>query len=127
MGEKENENALEVIIGPQLASDQLTLSQGKTDIQRLSRISPIEAFVYPAFLLIPKYRGGGAAEKYVNFKLNLNMSVEGWRARQLVQITAASKGVATIDAVTKPGWAGRNITNRKWKEDAEREGKEIIE
>lgn len=126
-GETKEEN-VEVILGTQLGSDGVILSEDRVDVRRLSRISVIEAFVFPYLLEIPPHRGGRLARRAVANKLNLNMSIDGWRANQIIRLIGASKGVSNMDNTAKPpGWLGRNVTQRGWKKKAESEGKDIVE
>lgn len=121
------EKTIELVLGTQYGSDANDLMDGMVDVRRFSRISQIEALVYPYLLEVPRYRGGRVAKNIVYNKLNLNMSIEGWRANQGIRLIAGSKGAPTIDVLKRPGWIGRNISNRKWQKKAELEGKEIIE
>ena len=125
--EDKQETPVEVILGKQLASDPVNLANGMSDPRRLSKISGLEAIAYSWFLAVPVYRGGNWARQFANNMLNLRMSDEGWRANQLIRLVAGSKGVPNVDVAKKPGWLGRNFTQKDWKEKANNEGKEIIE
>ena len=121
------QKAVEFALGIQLASDDSDLTQGKVNTKRLSKISELEAFCFPYFMEIPAYRGGTVAKKIVNHKLDLNMSVNGWRSQLINNFVGATRGVPSVEMAKKPGWIGRNITKTDWKEKAEEEGKIVVE
>jgi hypothetical protein len=123
----QTQEPIETIVGPQLATDPVLLAQGLSDARRISKISGIEAIAYSWFLAVPDYRGGTWSKQFVANMLNLRMSEDGWRANQLVRLVASSKGVPAIDVVKRPGFIGRNFTNKDWKQKAEAEGKEVVE
>jgi len=118
----------EASLAPQLGTDMLDLAQGIFDIRRLSNINPLEKVWMSYFLLAPMERGGRFARNFINNYLNLAVSEGGQRVRQMIQMVAGSKGTPVIgEIVKKPNWFARNITNRKWREKAEEEGKLIVE
>ena len=119
--------AVEFLLGSQLGSDDDDLFDGKVNVMRLSKISELEAFCFPYISQIPGYRGGNAARKYVHMKLNMNMSIHGWRSQLINAFVGATRGVPSIELARKPGWFGRNFNNRNWKDKAEEEGKDVID
>jgi len=126
MSEK-TEETLENVVGPQLATDPERAIQGKWDIRKLTRFNKIEILVKSASVLIPPSRGGRAADRFwEEFSYN-NTSEDGWNVHNMIRMIAGSKGASYVDYVKKPGWAARNLTDRQWRERAEREGQEIIE
>ena len=121
------QRAVEFFLGSQLGSDDSDLMAGKVNTKRLSKISELESFCFPYFMEIPSYRGGNVAKKIVNHKLDLNMSVNGWRANLINNFVGATRGVPSVEMAKKPGWVGRNLTKKDWKEKAEEEGKIVVE
>ena len=124
--EKE-QKPIEFVIGEQLASDAVKLIKGRSDPRRLSMISEAEVLALSYFSQIPHNEGGEYCESFIEDYLTLKMSVGGWRSNQLIRLVQGSKGVAAGELVKKPGVVGRLITNRDWKEKAEREGATVIE
>lgn len=125
--EKKEEKPIEYVIGEQLASDARNLIKGRSDPRRLSIVNEAEVLAISYFSQIPDKEGGEYARDFIADFLNLKMSLGGWRSNQLIRLVQGSKGVAAGEIVKKPGLIGRNITNRGWKENAEREGATIIE
>ena len=123
---RKEQEPVEYMLGQQLASDSVVLAGGRSDRERLSNITPEEALAFTWFNNIPPHRGGTWAKNMVSTMLNLRMSVDGWRANQLVRVVAASKGSPSVDIAKKPGLVER-IRNPKWKEQAEAEGKTVVE
>ena len=117
---KKEEKPIEFVIGEQLASDALNLVRGRSDPRRLSIINEAEVLALSYFSQIPDNEGGEYVRDFIADFLNLKMSVGGWRSNQLIRLVQGSKGVAAGELVKKPGFVGRNITNRDWKEKAER-------
>lgn len=125
--EEKIQKPIEVIVGPQLATDPALLAQGLSDARRISKISGMEAIAYSWFLAQPDYQGGEWSRQFVANMLNLKMSEDGWRANQIIRLVAGSKGVPGIDVARKPGFIGRHFTQKDWKQKADAEGKEIVE
>jgi len=125
---RDNPSAEEVLAG-QVASDPSDIREGKIDIRRLSNISVIDKVWMPHFLLIPDDEGGEYAKNFVYLTLNLAPSVDGKRVRELIQTIGASTGagISASDLVTRPNILSRNITNRGWKDKADRESKQVVE
>ncbi len=130
MSEKEtrkDEKPIEFVIGEQLASDAQELIKGRSDARRLSLITEPEALAMAYFLQVPRLEGGDYARDFIASFLNLKMSILGWRSNQLIRLVQGSKGVVAGEITKKPGFIGRHITDRGWKERAEREGARVIE
>ena len=131
MGEEEGKVTAEEALAPQLGTDTIDLMRGRINPARLSNINDIEKLWMSYFMsetLVPKEDGGDAAREFIEKYLNLAMSVGGRRVTQMIQMVAGSKGAASgVELVKKPGWFTRNILKRKWKEEAEEEGKIIVE
>ena len=79
------------------------------------------------FEQVPYLEGGEYARAFCESFRRHKMSLGGWRANQLIRLVAGSKGVASGGIVRKPGFIGRHITNRGWRENAQLEGDQIIE
>lgn len=129
MSAKENkeEKPIEFIVGEQLASDFVELVKGRSDARRLSIVNEAEVLALSYFSQIPDNEGGEYVRDFISDFLNLKMSLGGWRSNQLIRLVQGSKGVVAGEIVKKPGIVGRMITNRDWKEKAERDGARIVE
>ena len=125
--EKKEEKPIEYVIGEQLASDALTLMKGRSDPRRLSIVNEAEVLALSYFGQIPDNEGGEYVRDFIADFLNLKMSLGGWRSNQLIRLVQGSKGVVAGEIVKKPRILGRTITNRDWKERAERDGATIVE
>ncbi len=53
--------------------------------------------------------------------------INGFTAKQLERIAIGMSSGSGQKTVKKPGWTGRNITNRDWKDKADSEGAEVEE
>jgi len=125
--DRKEEKPIEFIIGEQLASDAINLIKGRSDPRRLSIVNEAEVLALSYFSQIPDNEGGEYVRDFIADFLNLKMSLGGWRSNQLIRLVQGSKGVVAGEIVKKPGIIGRMITNRDWKEKAEREGATVIE
>jgi len=121
------EIALETILGTQFGSDDDELSKGKVDIRRFTRINEAEALGIAYFLEVPDHKGGIYAKRFIENYMNLKVSVDGWRVNTITKLIGASKGVQSTESYNPPGWLGRNITQRNYKEKAKKEGYDINE
>lgn len=129
MSEEKRQNpTAEEALAPQLGSDVSDIQQGKFNMLRLSKIDPIDIIVISHFLQVPPERGGNYAKKFFTNYLNLAVSVDGWRTTKIIQAIQGSKGASSVGELMKrPGWLGRNVTQRDWKRRAEEEGKTVVE
>jgi len=118
---------IEYVIGEQLASDWVKLIKGQSDPRRLSIVNEPEVLALSYFSQIPDNEGGEYVRDFISDFLNLKMSLGGWRSNQLIRLVQGSKGVVAGEIVKKPGIIARNITNRDWKDKAEREGARVVE
>lgn len=125
---------------PQLGSDPKHLSEQEIDQRKFAVLSePVQAA-----LAYFDWRGGGQKYKnskgenktrrgirfwrnLVDWELNTSPSIGGLRARQIIQTVAAAAGVGkgVLEVAEKPGWIGRHVTDRGWKEKATKEGKVV--
>ncbi len=125
--DEKEEKPIEFVIGEQLASDFIELVKGRSDPRRLSIVNEAEVLALSYFSQIPDNEGGEYVRDFIADFLNLKMSLGGWRSNQLIRLVQGSKGVVAGEIVKKPGIIGRLITDRSWKEKAERDGARIIE
>ena len=109
----------------QLGSEPRYLAQGKHDMRILSVIekNDLPMYLYAAI----RGRKSRAWRTFYDELLHLNRSIGGRGVRDIIRMEQVSHGGATdisseINAA-KPGWLGRNLTDRNWQEDAEKEGK----
>jgi len=111
----------------QMGSDDKTLGQGRIDMRKFSHINELQQVALGHF----KYRGEVDGIRYFNrfvtWILNSAASINGLRARQIIQIVAAHSGTPKPEFVSKPNILARNLWNKKWREEAEREGKVVVE
>lgn len=115
-------------LSPQLGSDATTLTRGTFDMRRLSIITPElqAALAYFTWRGKKRKQGGGGVRfwKHVcDAYLNLAPSIGGVGRRQLIDMQRAAMGAPppAMSPEEKPGWFGRNIANRKWRERWEEE------
>jgi len=125
--EDKEEKPIEYVVGEQLASDFVELVKGRSDARRLSMVNEAEVLALSYFSQVPDNEGGEYVREFIADFLNLKMSLAGWRSNQLIRLVQGSKGVTAGEIVKRPGIIGRNLTNRDWKNKAEREGATIIE
>ena len=127
--EERKEPTAESTLAPQLGSDIKDLTtQHKVDMRRLSNINPIDKAWISFFLLVDDEEDGGYFKEFCEQYLNLSVSEEGWRVNKIIQAIASSKGATGVGELMKrPGWLGRNISQRDWKKKADEEGKTIVE
>jgi len=130
-------------LSPQLGSDAKDLAKGGVDMRRLAVLSEPLQTVLAYF----SWRGGGqefTVKKRVNgeeipvkivrkgvrfwnhitdFYLNTSPSIDGRGRRQLIEMQrATTPGIRQppLEEGEKPGWLGRNITQRDWREKVEK-------
>lgn len=123
-------------LAPQMGSDKTTMARGTFDMRRLSKINPIEKAWISFFRLEDGddgkdhdlEGGGGFFFEFCEEYLNLSVSEDGWRTNKMIQMVAGAAGAPSVGELQKkPGWLGRNITQRGWKKDADEEGRTIVE
>jgi len=132
-------------LSPQLGSDAKDLAKGGVDMRRLSVLSePLQAaLAYFSWrgggqeYTITKQNGNGNGEEekvkkvrkgvrfwshISDFYINTSPSLEGRGRRQLIEMQrATTPGVPQPRSEEeRPGWIGRNITQRDWKEKQEK-------
>jgi hypothetical protein len=115
-------------LSPQLGSDTTTLQEGEFDMQRLGIIDEKQHMALAYFI----WRGGG--QKFVDnvgnvrtrkgikfwrhitkLILNLSPAVKGIGRKQLIEMQRATTPGAPPQAEPeRPGWFGRNLTDRGW-------------
>jgi len=122
-----DEIPVEVYVGQELGSTGSIKVLAENDSRQNTLLTEPEALALAYFSQVPDNRGGEYARVFIEEYRRHKMSVGGWRANQLIRLVSGSKGVATDKIVKRPGILGRNITNRDWKDKAEREGATIVE
>lgn len=122
-----DEVPVEMFVGQELGSTGSIQVQDENDSRQFSILNEAEVLAISYFEQIPKLEGGDYARAFCESFRRHKMSLGGWRANQLIRLVAGSKGVAGGGAVRKPGFFARNITDRKWRQNAEMEGKDVIE
>jgi len=123
----DTEKSIEYELGSEFGSDLEYATKGKTDIRRFTKINEAEALGIAYFLEVPDHKGGIYAKRFIDNYMNLKVSVDGWRVNTITKLIGASKGVSTSETYNPPGWLGRNVTQRNYKEKARKEGYEIDE
>lgn len=67
-------------------------------------------------------------KEFVDRFMRGSKSIEGYGLKMMENIAIGiSGGGASRKLVKKPGWVGRNITNKKWREKADRENARVVE
>lgn len=110
----------------QLGSDLNYISRGKVQMSRFSVVTEREK----PLLLYARIRGQKSRTWRLMREeiLDLNVSLGGGRGRRdIIKMEQVSHGVpvetsSELEAL-KPGWLGRNLTQRNWQETALDEGK----
>ena len=124
---KSDEIPVEMYVGQELGSTGSIQVQDENDSRQNSLLNEAEVLALSYFSQVPDNRGGKYARTFIEDYRRHKMSLGGWRANQLIRLVAGSKGVSTDKMVKKPGFIGRHITDRDWKEKAEKDGAQIIE
>lgn len=118
---------VEMFVGQELGSTGSIQALDENDSRQNSILNEAEVLAISYFEQVPTLEGGEYARDFCESFRRHKMSLGGWRANQLIRLVAGSKGVAGGGAVRRPGFLARNITDRNWRQNAEMEGKEIIE
>lgn len=122
--EKEKQQTVEMILGPQLGAHPEIMADGRWDPRIVTNVNEIDVFCITYLRALPSHRGGNKAREMIDDFIHFKMSVHGWRANQMIRMVAGSKGAPAFEKVREPGFMARNVTNRGWRRKAEREGRE---
>ncbi len=122
-----DEMPVEMFVGQELGSTGSVQVLDENDSRQNTMLNEAEVLAISYFEQIPTLEGGDYAKAFCESFRRHKMSLNGWRANQLIRLVAGSKGVAAGKIVRKPGFIGRHLTDRGWKEKAQLEGAEIIE
>lgn len=101
-------------LSPQLGSDPSTLATGGYDMRRLSNIE--KKVLIPLIYFRMRGRRVRFWREFVNEYINLVVSIGGWRARQLIKMQRATNPGEVEPEPETPGFIGRHITDRGYKE-----------
>ena len=118
---------VEMFVGQELGSTGSIQALDENDSRQNSMLNEAEVLAISYFEQVPYLEGGEYARAFCESFRRHKMSLGGWRANQLIRLVAGSKGVAAGGIVRKPGFIGRHLTNRGWRENAQLEGDQIIE
>jgi len=118
---------VEMFVGQELGSTGSIQALDENDSRQNSMLNEAEVLAIAYFEQVPVLEGGDYARSFCESFRRHKMSLGGWRANQLIRLVAGSKGVASGGITRKPGFIGRHITNRGWRENAQLEGDQIIE
>lgn len=107
-------------LAKQLGTDGVVLARGETDMRRFSNLSA-EAMI-PLIYCEIRGKRNKAFGKIFNSYLNLVVSNEGRGRRDIIRMQQATLGgnANVGEEIQKPGWVGRNITQRDWKDEQRR-------
>jgi len=121
-----NEIPVEMFVGQELGSTGSIQVLDENDSRQNTMLNEAEVLAISYFEQVPYLEGGEYAKAFCESFRRHKMSLNGWRANQLIRLVAGSKGVSSGKIVRKPGILGR-IRDPKWRENAQLEGAEIIE
>lgn len=116
-------------LAPQMGSDPTHLSKQKIDQRKFAVLNELTQAAMGHFA----YRAEVDDIRYyrvmLDWELNSTPSLQGLSRRQVIQTIAAAAGVGkgVLEVAEKPGWIGRHVTDRSWKEKAVKEGKVVAE
>ena len=112
----------------QMGSSGKKLMKGEIDMRILSNISLSDQDSLGHFHYRAKVDGNRYYDHLVDWILHSSVSIDGKRSDQVIETIAASVGGARRqEYISKPGFIGRHITKRSWREDAEKKGQTIID
>jgi len=121
-----NDIPVEMFVGQELGSTGSIQVLDENDSRQNTMLNEAEVLAISYFEQVPYLEGGEYAKAFCESFRRHKMSLNGWRANQLIRLVAGSKGVSSGKIVRKPGILGR-IRDPKWRENAQLEGAEIIE
>lgn len=105
-------------LSPQFGTEPKFIAAGSWDIRKLTNIEK-KQLLSLAYLL---QRGKKVRfyKEFIEEFLNLAPSVGGKRVKEMIQMQQASSGQPPVEPEPQqPGWIGRHITNRNWREESE--------
>jgi len=112
----------------QMGSSGKKLMKGEIDMRVLSNLSLTDQVALGHFNYRAKVDGNRYFAHLVDWILHTAVSIDGKRSDQVIDTIAASVGGARRqEYISKPGWIGRNITKRDYKEEAAQKGQTIID
>ena len=110
----------------QLGSSARFLSQGLIDERKMATINELEQVALGHF----NYRGQVDGIRYydelVDWILTSSQGVGGLRARQIIDVTAATSGQPKVEVAQQPNVLARHLWNRDWKEKAQQQGQVVV-
>lgn len=111
---------------PQIGTPPDKLAQQEYEEMILSKTDPVDTFIGILAEAWPAWRGGNKLRKIAETMRKLKRSEGGWQQGIFVKSAGASTGQPRLSEVAaRPGWVGRNVTDRTWKERAASQGKEL--
>lgn len=128
--EKKEDTGVSVIakaLAPQLGSAPRILKEMEFDERKYAVLNEMTQPALGYFKFRAKVDKHRFWEHIVDWELTSSQSINGLRARQVLQAIEAAAGSKTLEVAEKPNIIARNITNRDWKGKALREGKVPIE
>lgn len=118
---------VEIFVGRELGTIGPILAKDESDSRQYTMLNDAEILALAYFEQVPVLEGGNYARDFCESFRRHKMSLSGWRANALVRLVGSSQGVPSTPIARRPGIIGRNVTQRDWKEKAEREGATILE
>lgn len=116
---------------PQLgASPKRMMETMEYDERIQSNITKEESYwITECYLLSDEAENKEFYPSLAEIHLAVTRSVNGWTSNNELKAAKATGGspAAPSDRAVKPGFIGRNLTNRKWKEKAMAKGEEVEE
>lgn len=104
-------------LSPQLGSSPEVLAKGKFDMRLLSAIGKRQlmalVFLYQRGKKVPFYRD------FVDNYLSFTVSVNARGRKDLIKMQSVTSGAPPEPPPEQPGWWGRNVTQRNWREESE--------
>lgn len=111
----------------QLGSDQSDLMHGAVDMRRMTVLEDERDVVFHSIIpQIPNEEGGLFWQNLDVLMRNLKVAKSGRARTDVKQAIGGRTGTSVgVEVAEKPGWIARNVTQRDWKDKAEREGKVV--
>ena len=110
---------------PELGTDIIDKSLGRVDVRRFSNIDTKERMWLTWFKMLPNDEGGNYMVPFCEEYLNISMSVQGMRSKQIIALFGAlsGKGVRKKENDTR-NWVQKHVTQRGKKPETEYEALE---
>lgn len=114
-------------LAPQLGSDPSHLHNLQIDERKVAVLNPYTQTAYGYFQQRGEIDEVRFWDNFVKWELVTSQAINGLARQHILKAIAAASGAQVTDIMRRPNVLARNVWRRDWQQQADREGKQVLD